>query len=104
MPAEIEESAAALQDLAGQFAPPGERRSASAQVGELKAMEAGRGCAIQCIPNGPYVVTNVEHLKNSKGEEIPARPQMALCRCGGSSNKPFCDGSHWYSHFEDDKN
>jgi CDGSH-type Zn-finger protein/ferredoxin len=94
VPVEIEEAAAALQDLAGQFAPTGGRHSASAQVDELKAIEAGRRCMIQCVPNGPYVVTNVGHLKNSKGEEIPARPQMALCRCGGSANKPFCDGTH----------
>jgi hypothetical protein len=77
VPAEIEEAAAALQDLAGQFAPAEGRHSAPVQVDDLKAMEAGKGCRIQCIPNGPYVVTNVEHLENSKGEEIPA-PDGAL--------------------------
>ena len=94
VPAEIEEAAAALQDLAGQFTPGAGRHSVSAQLADLEALEASQGCMIQCIPNGPYVVTNVDHLKNSKGEQIPARPQMALCRCGGSSNKPFCDGTH----------
>lgn len=44
--------------------------------------------------NGPYLVTNVTSLSNSRGDPIDARPQMALCRCGGSGNKPFCDGTH----------
>jgi CDGSH-type Zn-finger protein len=29
---------------------------------------------------------------------------IALCRCGQSKNKPFCDGSHWYVKFADEKN
>ncbi|HYL28278.1 MAG TPA: CDGSH iron-sulfur domain-containing protein, partial [Candidatus Nitrosotalea sp.] len=28
----------------------------------------------------------------------------ALCRCGKSKNKPFCDGTHWYEKFSDDEN
>jgi CDGSH-type Zn-finger protein len=50
--------------------------------------------SIECNPNGPYLVKNVRVLKNSRGESLPARPTMGLCRCGGSSNKPFCDGTH----------
>lgn len=53
--------------------------------------------------NGPYVVKNLTSLLNRKGP-VEAKPQMALCRCGGSKNKPFCDGSHWYKNFSDDKN
>jgi CDGSH-type Zn-finger protein len=107
VPAELEEAAAALQDLAGQFAPSDGIHSGATQLDELKAVEAGQACAIKCIPNGPYVVTNVEHLRNSRGEALPARPQMALCRCGGSANKPFCDGTHAHigftSHKEPDR-
>jgi CDGSH-type Zn-finger protein len=49
---------------------------------------------IECSPNGPYVVRNLETLRNSRGESIPVEPVVALCRCGGSANKPFCDGTH----------
>ncbi|MCP4981313.1 MAG: hypothetical protein GY935_12545 [Gammaproteobacteria bacterium] len=30
--------------------------------------------------------------------------EYALCRCGGSKNKPFCDDTHWTINFSDDKN
>jgi len=49
---------------------------------------------IECKPNGPYLVKNLQVLGNSKGEQLPCQPVMALCRCGGSANKPFCDGTH----------
>ncbi|MGQ0733925.1 MAG: CDGSH iron-sulfur domain-containing protein [Acidobacteriota bacterium] len=44
-------------------------------------------------PNGPYVVQDLERLSNRKGA-LETQPSMALCRCGGSANKPFCDGTH----------
>ncbi|MFQ5759554.1 MAG: CDGSH iron-sulfur domain-containing protein [Acidiferrobacterales bacterium] len=46
--------------------------------------------------NGPYVVQgdNVEVIDwNGNAYQVPNRP-FALCRCGGSTNKPFCDGTH----------
>lgn len=49
---------------------------------------------IEPTKNGPYLVTNLVHLSNSKGESIPTKLKIALCRCGGSANKPFCDGTH----------
>ena len=49
---------------------------------------------IECKQDGPYVVNGLDDLKNSRGEAIAAKPVMALCRCGGSANKPFCDGTH----------
>ncbi len=50
--------------------------------------------SIECAKNGPYMVRNVESFTNSRGDVIPARRTIALCRCGASKNKPFCDGSH----------
>lgn len=44
--------------------------------------------------DGPYFVKDLNKIENSKGESIPSKPFMALCRCGHSSHKPFCDGMH----------
>ena len=49
---------------------------------------------IECKPDGPYLVKNLGDVRDSRGEPIEAKPVMALCRCGGSANKPFCDGTH----------
>jgi CDGSH-type Zn-finger protein len=49
---------------------------------------------IACSENGPYIVKGLQHLRNSKGETLPTRATIALCRCGHSSKKPFCDGTH----------
>src|SRR5829696_5009591 len=52
------------------------------------------------LPNGPYYFINdiepkiVENLQNSKGESLSVIRGVALCRCGASNNKPFCDGTH----------
>jgi CDGSH-type Zn-finger protein len=55
---------------------------------------------ISPLPNGPYYLVNdmepkvVENLQNSKGESLSMITGVALCRCGASNNKPFCDGTH----------
>ena len=49
--------------------------------------------SIKPLPNGPYFVKDLEEFSNRKGS-IDAKEAMALCRCGGSENKPFCDGTH----------
>jgi CDGSH-type Zn-finger protein len=56
---------------------------------------------IECRPNGPYVVKGEPALENSKGEAIAAEAVIFLCRCGGSANKPFCDGTHKRNGFSD---
>jgi len=50
--------------------------------------------AIECKSDGPYLVKDLQALANSKGERLEAKAVMALCRCGGSATKPFCDGTH----------
>lgn len=48
-------------------------------------------------PNGPALVEGKIEIINSSGDVVPVdpnKPAIALCRCGHSANKPFCDGSH----------
>ena len=60
--------------------------------------------AIFVAPDGPYVVTGGPELRNTAVSEGASRERFVLCRCGGSSNKPFCDGSHRQIGFKDEKN
>ena len=54
---------------------------------------------IKVRKNGPYLIDttqgNVE-LVDADGNkyDLSGKQNVALCRCGGSVNKPFCDGNH----------
>lgn len=50
--------------------------------------------------NGPYMVSGRVPLKNAQGEALEPRERYLLCRCGGSANKPFCDGTHMRNGFD----
>lgn len=55
--------------------------------------------------DGPIVVHGAIRLVDHLGREIPLpadKPLVALCRCGQSGNKPFCDGSHRECGFKGD--
>ena len=43
---------------------------------------------------GPLMAKNLPRLTGADGAVFDLKPVMALCRCGTSKNKPFCDGSH----------
>lgn len=58
---------------------------------------------IGCKPNGPYLIKGLSTLSNSRGQAIPTQDTIALCRCGGSAKKPFCDGTHAKIGFDDSK-
>ena len=49
---------------------------------------------IEIIENGPYIVSGQVELKDGDGTSYPPKPRIALCRCGASTTKPFCDGTH----------
>ncbi|VAW50402.1 hypothetical protein MNBD_GAMMA06-1647 [hydrothermal vent metagenome] len=51
--------------------------------------------------NGPYIVKGLNKLSNKKGA-VDTEETVALCRCGKSSNKPFCDGAHAKVNFTSD--
>ncbi len=52
---------------------------------------------IRCREDGPLVIQGPFRLVDHQGNAYPLptdKPFVALCRCGQSANKPFCDGSH----------
>ena len=50
---------------------------------------------IQITENGPYKVTGDIQLLDHDGNPVATRgAAVFLCRCGGSTTKPFCDGTH----------
>ena len=50
--------------------------------------------------DGPYIVRGAFKLTDQAGNEIDAgRKTIALCRCGRSKIKPFCDGTHKVTRF-----
>jgi CDGSH-type Zn-finger protein len=54
--------------------------------------------------NGSLLVTGDFALVDHEGKPLPrnpAKPNVALCRCGHSAKKPFCDGAHRVSGFVD---
>ncbi len=71
---------------------------------------AETGTTITPKPNGPLVVQGPVRIVRPDGTEIPVPPRkdgrpadvVVLCRCGGSANKPFCDGTHKRTGFCDD--
>jgi CDGSH-type Zn-finger protein/truncated hemoglobin YjbI len=97
---ELAEATAALQDLACGLAPAPER---AGRLATLRQLQSGLPALIQTAKDGPYLVTNVPRLLNYLGEPVAATPQVALCRCGGSSMKPLCDGTHARIGFSDVK-
>ena len=50
---------------------------------------------------GPLLVTGGVRVLDSDGHVLYEGERAALCRCGGSKNKPFCDGTHKTNGFED---
>lgn len=54
---------------------------------------------IQITEDGPYFVKGKISLQDEDRPE--SEEHFALCRCGKSKNKPFCDGQHWYDKFKD---
>jgi len=49
---------------------------------------------IEVIPNGPLLLRGDLHLVTGDGATIAHETRVALCRCGASENKPFCDNTH----------
>jgi CDGSH-type Zn-finger protein len=55
---------------------------------------------IQALKNGPLLVKGAVDVLDSNGEPMQSGSQVALCRCGHSNKKPFCDGMHNKAGFQ----
>ena len=64
--------------------------------------ETPGGNSVVIHPNGPFVCDGVVEVVDAERNVIRQGTGIALCRCGASENKPFCDGSHAGSGFADD--
>lgn len=64
--------------------------------------EDGGEVVIRARENGPLVVEGVFRLMDADGNEydVAGKPRVSLCRCGASTRKPFCDGTHSKLGFE----
>lgn len=72
------------------------------KVGSENDVRIDHPCArIKVTKNGPLLVEGGCSLRNSDGKELAGPGPYALCRCGGSGKKPFCDGTHLRIGFED---
>lgn len=68
-------------------------RRTARQGGSVDDQNQSRA-SISFEKNGPIHVQNLERLLDADGNPIPAAGRLKLCRCGGSSTKPFCDSTH----------
>jgi len=59
-----------------------------------------KATCIQLVNDGPLIVDGHIELEGANGNKSAMSGKTALCRCGASDNKPFCDGSHKNSGFK----
>ncbi len=57
-------------------------------------------CKVEVLKNGPLLIQGPLSISYNGKEESPDREKIFLCRCGGSSKKPYCDGTHKKIGFE----
>ncbi len=53
-----------------------------------------KSAQFKVLKNGPLEISGTFEVFDAKGEIITRQSPVFLCRCGGSSDKPFCDGTH----------
>src|SRR5262245_682753 len=97
----IDEAVAALlllSSILSESAPP-----MPARIHRLRELGTGSVARIRTVRNGPYIVTNAATLSDWLVQPLIVPPTVALCRCGASAIKPFCDGTHVQKAFDDRK-
>jgi uncharacterized Fe-S cluster protein YjdI len=64
--------------------------------------ESAADTVVDPRPNGPLFLRGPLRIVGEDGEIVREDTRLALCRCGGSANKPFCDGTHRRIGFSSD--
>jgi uncharacterized Fe-S cluster protein YjdI len=92
----IDPGAASAQAIVDQVAkcPSGALSIAAGEASQAPAIAATTGPTIDILCDGPLLVDGTVILKRADGTTEVRDGKTALCRCGASKNKPFCDGSH----------
>lgn len=63
-------------------------------AGKPQEKTSSESVTIKIAENGPLLVKGSILMEDATGTRIETKSSFALCRCGGSENKPFCDGAH----------
>jgi uncharacterized Fe-S cluster protein YjdI len=64
------------------------------RVGTADAKQPRQAPTVRPSENGPLLVSGGVRILDAEGTVLYEGDKAALCRCGGSANKPFCDGTH----------
>ena len=56
-------------------------------------MPAPESATLTVVTDGPYLLTGPVEIRDTAGALVRRTATVALCRCGGSEHKPYCDGS-----------
>ena len=67
---------------------------------EEQQSQQSQQLSVQVMPNGPLEVTGPLKIALPDGTEKEEPGPAYLCRCGGSANKPYCDGTHLKNGFK----
>lgn len=67
---------------------------------KIKSLEHSGPLEITCMTDGPLVLSGPVEIIASNGMVGFRGDRTALCRCGGTKNPPFCDGTHTKIHFQ----
>ncbi len=55
---------------------------------------------VTVLDNGPFLLKGDVDVVDAEGTAFPTKGQVALCRCGASDTKPFCNGAHAKAGFQ----
>jgi CDGSH-type Zn-finger protein/uncharacterized Fe-S cluster protein YjdI len=72
------------------------------ETGSGEPKSEGGELRVELAKNGPLILTGHVALRSGAAREAWHGKKVALCRCGASDNKPFCDGTHKDAGFEAD--